>query len=194
MKKEIIKCYFYLIAGLFILSYSQVRPSFLVQADTVVDNQNATANVFFNVTAPSANTWSITAGNFSFADQIISGGQVSVNSASDNPIVVTNLSGTNTAFSIQQRISDFTLSTNSTVLPVTAFNVTIGSSTDGKLVGAAAINIFKQNGEVLRSGNGANGKMTSGNVSAQLLVDGSTKAIAAGTYSATITSTIVTGP
>ncbi|QSE77655.1 hypothetical protein JW886_06415 [Lactococcus taiwanensis] len=181
-------------AGLFILSFSQVRPSFLVQADTVVDNQNATANVFFNVTAPSANTWSITAGNFSFADQIISGGQVSVNSASDNPIVVTNLSGTNTAFSIQQRISDFTLSTNSTVLPVTAFNVTVGSSTDGKLVGAAAINIFKQNGEVLRSGNGANGKMTSGNVSAQLLVDGSTKAIAAGTYSATITSTIVAGP
>jgi hypothetical protein len=185
---------------IFILSFFFINISFLlfverpISADTAIDSQNSVANVYINVTAPTTNTWSLTAPNFNFGTQTASSSVINSNATGDAAIKIVNLSGTSTSFSLQQSISDFTLVSNTIVLPATGFYVSVANSSDGKLIGSSNVNIFKQNGVVLRSGTGANGTMNSGAVTAQLTVDGTTRVIVTGSYKATITSTLVTGP
>ena len=183
-------------AKIFILSFFFINITFLmfggklILADTPIDSQNSVANAYINVTAPTTNTWSLTAPNFNFGTQTASSSVINSNATGDAAIKIVNLSGT----SLQQSISDFTLVSNTIVLPATGFYVSVANSSDGKLIGSSNVNILKQNGVVLRSGTGANGTMNSGAVTAQLTVDGTTRVIVTGSYKATITSTLVTGP
>ena len=180
---------------IFILSFFFINISFLlfverpISADTAIDSQNSVANAYINVTAPTTNTWSLTAPNFNFGTQTASSSVINSNATGDAAIKIVNLSGTSTSFSLQQSISDFTLVSNTVVLPATGFYVSVANRSDGKLIGSSNVNIFKQNGVVLRSGT-----MNSGAVTAQLTVDGTTRVIVTGSYKATITSTLVTGP
>lgn len=187
-------------AKIFIFSLIFISIPFLifvenpVSSDTAIDSKNSTANGYINVTAPTTNIWSLTAPNFNFGTQTSSASVINSNATGDGPIRIVNLSGSSTSFSLQQSISDFTLVSSSIVLPTTAFYISVANSADGKLIGNSNINIFKQNGVVLRSGTGANGALTSGAVTAQLTVDGTNKVIVTGSYQATIISTLVTGP
>jgi hypothetical protein len=185
---------------IFIASFFIINIPFLlgvensIAADTAIDSQNSVANAYINVVAPTTNIWSLTAPNFNFGTQTASSSVINSNATGDAPIKIVNLSGTSTSFSLQQSVSDFTLVSSTSVLPTTAFTVSVANSADGKLIGSSNVNIFKQNAVVLRSGTGANGTLTSGAVTAQLTVDGTSKVIITGSYKATITSTLVTGP
>ena len=179
-------------AKIFIFSLIFISIPFLIFVESPVSSD--TANGYINVTAPTTNIWSLTAPNFNFGTQTSSASVINSNATGDGPIRIVNLSGSSTSFSLQQSISDFTLVSSSIVLPTTAFYISVANSADGKLIGSSNINIFKQNGVVLRSGTGANGALTSGAVTAQLTVDGTNKVIVTGSYQATIISTLVTGP
>ncbi|WP_223804465.1 hypothetical protein [Lactococcus kimchii] len=165
-----------------------------VKADNQIDSQNTSAQSFITVTAPTNNIWTVNAPSLDFGSQTAAASLLSFNINASGPIYITNLSGTSTSFSLQQSVSEFTLTSGSQILPVTAFYLTVANSSDGKLVGSSAVNIFKQNGEVIRSGTSANGRMTSGAVNAQIRVDGASKVILTGSYKATISSTLISGP
>lgn len=178
----------------FLILIIGLTPIFLDgKADTAIDNQNSTANAFINVVAPTTNIWSITAANFNFGQQIATSTTVTANASGDSPITIVNLSGTSNSFNVQQSISDFTINNGSIILPTLGFYITIANSSDGRLIGASNVNIFKQNGQVITSGTNANGQMTSGAVTASLVVDGANHVISPGTYNATLTSTLVSG-
>ncbi|MDR3240570.1 MAG: hypothetical protein LBT37_00170 [Lactobacillaceae bacterium] len=164
--------------------------SFYTNAEAVT-NGNGTANI--NVTAPSTNALYMTAyPSFDFGtakntvQQVVASG--------DQPYTIVDLRGGSSGFQIQAKISDFTIANNSAKkLPVIDFILSVADSTDGSVQGSSQINIFNQNGTVIRAGADTNGLNVSGGANATLNLLNKTGLSTGVQYNAIITHSLVAG-
>lgn len=183
---------FKLLTGLFLGCLSVTFVNF-AQADTQVGDLSIQSNTFINVSAPTVENLYLTQApdfNFSSLDASVSTA-LSVKGSSSYGMV--NITGTGTGFHLQQTISNFTDTTDPTlILPIKYFKVTVADNVSGTVIGSSGINILGQAGTVLTGQANASGIQNSGDTSAELQLD-TTKTIKPGDYQATITNTLVQG-
>lgn len=171
------------------------------KADTQVDQQNMTADTSLTTTTSSVNPSLIKWPGYDFGIVPIQWGARTADLTTTGSDVFEAVSlGTPIAFSIQQQISNFTLSSDETkTLPLTAFTVTVAARNNvitgtTALTGCTDINILNMVGTVASYPAGtATGTFMSGKVTANMMLDETQSIIIGSAYNATVTTSIVTG-
>ncbi|WP_219811248.1 hypothetical protein [Bacillus thuringiensis] len=167
-----------------------------VYAATNINSTNETAETFINVTAPTTNNLYLKENpDFDFGSSQVSSANITLNAQGSSTYTIVNLSGTSNGYQLQQQVSEFTgtdTSGKTITLPLKYFYISVASNAEGTITGSSNVNIYGQNAAVLVGGANARGTQSSGDVTAQLILD-NRKNVSAGNYHATITSSLVSG-
>jgi|GEM_PF-1429250 len=167
-------------------------------ADTQIDEQNSTAQMFINVrtsaTTPlyleNAPTFDFAQIKYSIFSEVIKG-----NAKGNLPFSIVDLSGTGKGYELQQQVTDLTLTDsggNALALSLEYFNISVQDNADTSIIGTNSVNIYGQSATVLLGQGQASGRKHSGEVSAEFAIKGKNLQ-KIGEYQATITNTLVAG-
>ncbi|MDR3189587.1 MAG: hypothetical protein LBT80_00090 [Lactobacillaceae bacterium] len=153
---------------------------------------NGTASI--TVVAPTSDAlYFVSVPNIVFPTEKIGDHTSNVNGQGDNQYRVVDLRGGSTGYTIQAQITAFTLVGGVKKLPVDNFLTTVKDGQNQAVTGTSDVDIYQAQGTVAVGNADANGTQTSGDISADMVLNPHSAMLGNGLYEATITHSLVTG-